>query len=65
MTFHDAIQRLSQAANALLALSLLLALVHFRWSLELFAAGIATHAAAVLAAQLSHTSDEPTAEQLA
>ena len=44
MTFRDAIHRMSQAANALLALSLLLALVHFRWSVELFVAGCAVHA---------------------
>ena len=59
MTFPDAMHRMSQAANALLALSLLFALVHFRWSVELFAAGCAVHALIALGDALHLGTPEP------
>ena len=58
MTFRDAIHRLSQAANGLLALSLFFALVHYRWSLELFAAGCGLHAVVAVGDALRHNARE-------
>ena len=65
MTVRSILTRTSQLGNALLALSLLLALVHFRWSLELFAAGLGAHAAVALMAAPRPAPQETPAESLA